>query len=158
TRETRGRIEEAWRGVRDGEEGRMLRAESRSRKGLHMLTAEARFFAGLLAMMNLISPLDGRTASAAEDAADAGASKLVEGNSRFAIDVLRRLNGNSAENAFFSPYSVSTALAMTWAGARGETAVQMAKVLHVSDLAAADVPGGFRGLQKALAQTQEQTG
>src|SRR5262249_1444487 len=33
-------------------------------------------------------------------------------------------------NLFFSPYSVSTALAMTYAGARGDTAAEMAKVLH----------------------------
>jgi serpin B len=34
------------------------------------------------------------------------------------------------ENLFFSPYSISAALAMTYAGARGDTQRQMAKVLH----------------------------
>ena len=33
-------------------------------------------------------------------------------------------------NLFFSPESISTALAMTYAGARGDTAAEMAKTLH----------------------------
>ena len=54
---------------------------------------------------------------------------LSSGNSAFAIDLygaLRRQEGN----LFFSPYSISLALAMTYAGARGETEAEMAKVLH----------------------------
>jgi serpin B len=35
-------------------------------------------------------------------------------------------------NLFFSPYSISSALAMTYAGVRGETATQMAQALHFS--------------------------
>jgi serpin B len=54
---------------------------------------------------------------------------LVQGNNRFAVDLYARLRGR-AGNLFFSPYSLSTALAMTYAGARGRTAEQMAAVLH----------------------------
>jgi serpin B len=54
---------------------------------------------------------------------------LVKGNSAFAFDLYARLRSDEG-NFFFSPYSISTALAMTYAGARGETAEQMAKVLH----------------------------
>lgn len=44
---------------------------------------------------------------------------------------LRMEGGDAAQgNLFCSPYSISVALAMTYAGARGETAAQMAKALH----------------------------
>jgi len=61
---------------------------------------------------------------AAPDLAD-----LVDGNSAFAFDlyqVLREENGN----LFYSPHSISLALAMTYAGARDETEQQMAETLH----------------------------
>ena len=54
---------------------------------------------------------------------------LVKANNTFGFDLhsqLRRAPGNT----FLSPFSLSTALAMTAAGARGETARQMAGVLH----------------------------
>ena len=54
---------------------------------------------------------------------------IVRGNNRFAIDLLGRVRDQPG-NLFFSPDSLSTALAMTYAGARGETAPQMAKALH----------------------------
>jgi serpin B len=57
---------------------------------------------------------------------------VVAGNTRFAIDLYARLR-NGPGNLFFSPYSISTALAMTSAGARGETARRMAATLHLPD-------------------------
>jgi serpin B len=54
---------------------------------------------------------------------------LVEGNTRFACDLYARLR-ESAGNVVYSPYSISTALAMTRAGARGQTAEEMDRVLH----------------------------
>jgi serpin B len=54
---------------------------------------------------------------------------VVDGNNAFAVDLygqLRKHNGN----LFFSPESISTALAMTYAGARGNTASEMAQTLH----------------------------
>ncbi|MBE9041687.1 serpin family protein [Oscillatoriales cyanobacterium LEGE 11467] len=60
-------------------------------------------------------------------------NQLVEGNSAFALDLYDRLRQEKAnENLFFSPYSISTALAMTYGGARGETELEMARVLHFS--------------------------
>jgi serpin B len=54
---------------------------------------------------------------------------LVEGNSAFAFELYQTLKGKDG-NLFYSPYSISLALAMTYAGARGETAEQMAETLR----------------------------
>jgi serpin B len=54
---------------------------------------------------------------------------LVEGNSAFAFELYRALREKEG-NLFYSPYSISLALAMTYAGARGETAEQMAQTLR----------------------------
>jgi len=54
---------------------------------------------------------------------------IVQGNTEFALDLYQKLRAVEG-NLFFSPYSISTALAMTYAGARGNTAVQMAQALH----------------------------
>jgi serpin B len=57
------------------------------------------------------------------------ATLIVKGNNAFALDLYEKLNEKDS-NLFFSPYSISTALAMTYGGARGDTAREMANVLH----------------------------
>jgi serpin B len=59
------------------------------------------------------------------------AYRVVAGNNRFALDIYRSLSGESGadKNLLVSPFSISAALAMTYAGARGQTAQQMAGVL-----------------------------
>ena len=54
---------------------------------------------------------------------------IVEANNKFAIELFTKLRDREG-NLFFSPYSISTALAMTYAGAQGQTEEQMAKTLH----------------------------
>ena len=54
---------------------------------------------------------------------------LVEGNSAFAFDLYQALRETDG-NLFYSPHSISLALAMAYGGARGETARQMADTLH----------------------------
>ena len=54
---------------------------------------------------------------------------LVENNNIFAFDLYRSLQAQDG-NLFYSPYSISLALAMTYAGARGATESQMAQTLH----------------------------
>lgn len=54
---------------------------------------------------------------------------FVKGNNTFAAQLYGEL-ANKAGNLFFSPYSVSSALGMAYAGARGDTAKEMQEVLH----------------------------
>ncbi len=56
-------------------------------------------------------------------------SELVSGNSEFAFDLYQAIKGEEG-NLFYSPYSISVALAMTYAGARNETEQQMADTMH----------------------------
>jgi serpin B len=56
---------------------------------------------------------------------------LVKGNTDFAFDMYKKLQ-KSDINTSFSPYSISIAFAMTWAGARTQTESEMASVLHFS--------------------------
>jgi serpin B len=62
----------------------------------------------------------------------------------FAIDVYRQL-ASGRGNLFFSPYSIASALAMTYAGARGDTAAEMEKVLHFTEYKA-----GIHAAMKSL--------
>lgn len=59
----------------------------------------------------------------------AAVGPLVTGNTEFALALYQALRTKPG-NLFFSPYSISTALAMTYAGARGRTALEMAHALR----------------------------
>ena len=59
----------------------------------------------------------------------ADAQELVEGNTAFALDLYRE-SVTEPGNVMSSPYSVSIALAMLYAGARGNTEAEMASALH----------------------------
>ena len=60
---------------------------------------------------------------------DENMSKVVAGNTTFACALYHRLSAEKG-NLFLSPYSISTALAMTYAGAGGNTHLQMTRTLH----------------------------
>jgi len=84
------------------------------------------------------SPVPATVAPALPVAVDVPAEDIaavVEGNNAFAFAFYTRLRedrANAGKNIFFSPYSISTALAMTYGGARGRTATQMARALRFS--------------------------
>ncbi len=75
---------------------------------------------------------DGTTAKQPADEMDEAeqARKLSEGGYGFAFDLFQQITDEDDGNVFFSPSSIRTALAMTWAGARGETEEQMKDVLR----------------------------
>src|SRR5580704_649561 len=62
-------------------------------------------------------------------AASADQAAAVKGSNAFAVDLYGRLSAQPG-NLFFSPESISTAFAMTYAGAHDQTAAEMARVFH----------------------------
>lgn len=72
-------------------------------------------------------PPEGEAPAAVDPAATA---KVAESVNAFGLAVYGQVRGEEG-NLFLSPYSISSALAMTWAGARGETAKEMAETLRL---------------------------
>ena len=87
------------------------------------------------------------------NAPDISLAELVAGNRAFAIDLYQAIRPEDG-NLFYSPYSISTALAMVYAGARGSTEQQMAQVLHYS-LPQAQLHTAFNALDLSLAQQKK---
>lgn len=92
------------------------------------------------------------SSSVARDAAPSAddVPALVAGTTAFTADVYRLTSATSG-NLFLSPHSISTALAMTWAGARTTTASQLASALHFPAIDDARVHQAFNALDLALA-------
>lgn len=91
-----------------------------------------------IALSLLVSACGGPSASIAKsdlkrdtspDIPPTDVQALAKNNNAFAFDLYGSLR-TEAGNLIYSPYSISLALAMTYAGARGETESQMAQVLH----------------------------
>jgi len=78
----------------------------------------------IIATISIISPF-------AFADANGDLQTVVKGNNAFGFELYQELKGKEG-NLFFSPYSISTALAMTYAGARGQTEREMAEVLRFS--------------------------
>lgn len=70
--------------------------------------------------------------------------KLLQGNTEFSVSLYKQLSTKPG-NLFFSPYSISSALAMTYKGAKGETAAEMKKTLCFQ-LESDALHKGFAGL------------
>ncbi len=108
---------------------------------------------GGVARADVLRSAKARLAAPSSEAA--GAPELVEGNTQFALDLYRVLYDGKA-NLFCSPYSISLALAMTYAGARGQTAQEMASALHFT-LPQDQLHPAFNALDQALASRGERT-
>lgn len=94
-----------------------------------------------------------RVTSPATSPADA--VELGAGNRAFAFDLYQSLRKQGG-NLFYSPYSISLALAMTFAGAKGQTAQQMASALHFT-LSPERLHPAFDSLDLALASRAQGT-
>lgn len=87
---------------------------------------------------------------------DPDSQVLVDGNTHFALDLYAQLREQDG-NLFVSPLSISSALAMTYAGARGNTATEMAAVLHFQ-LEPERLHPAFAALLAGLDAPKEQPG
>src|SRR5260370_30142875 len=74
---------------------------------------------------------------------------------QLAVDLHRQL-ATGDENLCVSPYSIESALAMTFAGADGQTRTEMAHVLHFPGDGGA-VPASFASLQHSLEEMSVKT-
>lgn len=100
----------------------------------------------------LVLPL-GATGAEMKPSATADRTAVTEGNNVFAVALYGRLRHQSG-NLFFSPESISTALAMAYAGARDSTASEMAKTLHFT-LPPDKLHPAMGGLMRDLNSTHE---
>lgn len=80
---------------------------------------------------------------------DGDLENLVQGNTAFALDLLKQVSPTETGNVVYSPHSISIALAMTYAGARTDTETAMASTLHFQ-LGQASLHPAFNALDLAL--------
>ena len=91
-----------------------------------------------------------------QEGATMDVSGVVEGGNRFAFDLYQKLRSEEG-NLFFSPSSISTALAMTYAGAAVETEAEMARTLHFH-MPEDQLHDGMRALQAFWTTPNESKG
>jgi serpin B len=91
----------------------------------------------------------GKSRVTSPNVSDADLKTLVAGNTSFALDLYQQLRA-APGNLFYSPFSISEAMAMVHAGARTTTESQMAKALHF-DLVHAQLHPAFNALDLDLA-------
>uniref|UniRef100_A0A674MXU2 Serpin B6 n=1 Tax=Takifugu rubripes TaxID=31033 RepID=A0A674MXU2_TAKRU len=89
----------------------------------------------------------------------AAPSPLCKANTSFSLALFRKLSDNdTTANIFYSPFSISSALAMVLLGARGNTAAQMSEVHHSNpaavDKTSSSNPGYHTGSNLGLFYTQ----
>ena len=94
-----------------------------------------------------------KTETSLSDASEV--KSVVEGNTAFAIELYQQLKSQPG-NLFFSPYSISSALAMAYGGARGQTEAEMAKALHFSQ-PSQDTHAAFATLAARMKEIQRRS-
>lgn len=126
---------------------------------LFLLIASGASGAGALARTHAPSRASAPPANS-KGSSPKGIAAVVGANNRFAFDLYSKLRSSESENIFYSPYSISTALAMTYEGAKGETAAEMRSTLHFpkSRVLRPNFVAIYDGLNKASKDYKLQTG
>ena len=108
----------------------------------------------LFAMMRI----DNSAAYASSDELAAAADPaLVSANTRFAFTIFKQLTAeDSGQNVFISPLSISTALAMAYNGANGETRDGMTRTLELNNMSLDDMNIGYLTLIQSLEHADSQ--
>jgi serpin B len=88
----------------------------------------------VLGLSVLACDLSSGVAAVNDKPAPEAVAKLARSSNAFGFDLYQRLRQKPG-NLVISPASLTTALSMTWGGARGETAAEMRKVLHLEGTA-----------------------
>lgn len=110
-------------------------------------------FHKLLALLTIALLIFGGTAAQEENDLPDANPALVEANNAFAFAFYNRLDRPDEANILFSPYSISQAFAMAYAGAEGETAQQIAAAMHFS-LSQDELHPAFADLNTNLTQRE----
>ena len=89
---------------------------------------------------------------------DSRISSQANSINQFSVKMFSELSKDAKgdENLFFSPYSITSALGMTDAGAKGETDLQIRQALQV-DLIGEDFHAGINGLDQSLQSHSQAT-
>lgn len=98
--------------------------------GCHSLIDESK---NDVSVRSKIDDKDNFTAADDSSSTAEGISQVVDANNQFAIELYQQISKNpnqSDDNVFFSPYSLSTAMAMLYVAAEGETKSQIQKTFH----------------------------
>ena len=78
----------------------------------------------------------------------------AEGNAKFALDLYKHIEAEKGDsNAFFSPASISVALAMTYLGARSNTSAEMKNTMALTSLEDTHLHAAFNDLHTAVTNT-----
>lgn len=83
----------------------------------------------------------------------AAETQVREGSNKFAFKLFKKIQKTEPENAFISPLSVSSALAMTLNGAEGETQQSILNTIDYGDFSAAEVNDAYKELTSLLKTT-----
>lgn len=111
-----------------------------------------RWIAFLFATMNSIAAF---VAPGAQAAGTSQVDPAAQAVNALGLDLLAKGSSGKA-NTLLSPYSIQSALAMTFAGAAGATREEMARVLHHTG-DEAELHRSFAALQKALEEVHKKT-